>query len=297
MQISIVADGIINENIHNTKDALKERLGIFKSGGINCIDYTVAHKPITCSETWVDMMAEAINESGVCVSQTHGPVVGSFSSENGRCEWQLCDEERKRLKFAFVSANRYGCKNMVIHPHTMWPVWDNKFLKKCRSVNIEFFKMALEWAYKYDVDICLENMITTEKLYGYCANPVELKELHDLLNNKKIKYCVDTGHANYSGYATDDVIEILGEDVKVLHIQDNFGNNDGHCMPPFGNIDWQKTAKALARINYSGNINFEINGERMYGLDDDAKIAYLHFAGDMGRYIERLIIRYKRDIK
>ena len=68
-------------------------------------------------------------------------------------------------------------------------------------------------------------------------------------------------------------------------------------MPPFGSIDWQKTAKALARINYNGNINFEINGERMYELDDDAKIAYLHFAGDMGRYIERLITRYKRDIK
>lgn len=90
------------------------------------------------------------------------------------------------------------------------------------------------------------------------------------------------------------MINILGGDIKVLHIQDNFGTNDGHCMPPFGNIDWNLFAKVLADVGYNGTINFEINGGRMQTLDDIAKVAYLKFVKSMGEYIIRMINEYKR---
>lgn len=289
--ISINIDCVINPNIHNTKELLKDRLELFKAAGITCLDYMPAHRIITDSEQWVAVSANALSEAGMRVTQTHTPIIGTIDTSSGDFVWEFTDEDKKWLELSFKSNAAYGCHNTVIHPFSPYPVWNDRFLKDTRNVNIEYFKYALEYAHKYDVNICLENMasVANPEIYYYCSNPIELKDLHDILNDERIKYCVDTGHAHYAGNDTADLIEILGSDIAVLHIQDNFGINDGHCLPPFGNIDWEKTAKALKKVGYKGTINFEINGGRAYTLDDEAKIAYLTFAKEMGKYIERLM--------
>ena len=44
------------------------------------------------------------------------------------------------------------------------------------------------------------------------------------------------------------------------HIHDNFGNSDAHTLPFCGKVEWEKVMKALADIDYRGDLNYEASG-------------------------------------
>ncbi len=288
LDISINIDGIITSEC-DTKEKIKSGLKMFKDAGINYLDCNCAYNQLSCTDKWIDNFKNALAETEMKVGQTHTPILGQINTERGSAEWRMSDDEKKRAETAFKSTAEWGCKNTVVHPHTAWPSWNNKEFTLYRQMNIDFFKYMLEFAYKYNVNICLETLAPLHGMRNYCDNPAELKELHDVLNDEKIKYCVDTGHVNLSGYDIAETIKMLGSDVSVLHMQDNFKTNDGHCLPPFGNTDWKSVAKALTEIGYSGTLNFEINGVRMHFMDNEAKLSYLKFACEMGMFIKRLM--------
>ena len=170
--------------------------------------------------------------------------------------------------------------------------FDENLCDKVIEANVEFFTEVLEYAKKYDVNICLETMLDVSwrgKVYKqYFTNPVHLKKLHDALNDEHIKYCVDTGHLNVSGgMKVGDGIRILGGDIAALHIQDNQGGTDGHCLPPFGDIDWYDTISALEQTGYEGNYNFEVNG-RADVFDNQGKLAYMKYAKEVSDFFNRI---------
>ena len=50
----------------------------------------------------------------------------------------------------------------------------------------------------------------------------------------------------------------IGDDLKVIHIHDNFGGaDDRHYYPFRGTIDWDLVIKALNEIGYKGTVNLE----------------------------------------
>ena len=44
------------------------------------------------------------------------------------------------------------------------------------------------------------------------------------------------------------------------HIHDNFGDNDTHTLPYYGNVKWESVMMALADIDYRGDLNYEASG-------------------------------------
>ena len=54
-------------------------------------------------------------------------------------------------------------------------------------------------------------------------------------------------------------IKVLGDDLKTLHIHDNYaGADDRHYIPFRGTIDWDKFIQGLNEIGYKGSINLEV---------------------------------------
>ena len=53
-------------------------------------------------------------------------------------------------------------------------------------------------------------------------------------------------------------VKLLGDDLKVLHVHDNYGGaDDRHYFPFRGNIDWAQFVQALNEIGYKGVMNME----------------------------------------
>lgn len=55
-------------------------------------------------------------------------------------------------------------------------------------------------------------------------------------------------------------MEKLGDRLRVLHIQDNFGVLDNHVVPGRGVIDWPAFMKVFRESGYQGTFNFEVDG-------------------------------------
>ena len=271
-----------------------EAFELIKASGLDCVDWTLGFSEYSYSNEWVEKFDNACKKFGIELGQTHTWVEIGTVIENGEVKYVMSEDDKKKLEFSIKSTRCCGCKNTVIHPLSLPDVWDDKYRLKCRQMNIEFFEYVLNFAHKYDVNICLETMAPHGENYAYCANPIELKDLHDVLSDEKIKYCVDTGHVFASGHDVADAIELLGDDIATLHLQDTYIGQDRHNLPPFGEIDWEEVCKALANIGYTGILNFEILGGKVVKLDRDAQLAYLKYCAEMGKYFNRLIDRHRK---
>ena len=71
----------------------------------------------------------------------------------------------------------------------------------------------------------------------------------------------------------------------MVHINDNFAEDDVHLAPFLGRIDWQQTMKALKEIGYSGSMNLEV---KCNALPMELRESYAAYMAASGRYLIRL---------
>lgn len=293
LEPSISIDGVVSKGEDQTKELTKKQLSLIKRAGISHVDFGIEYGSIAYTDKcdrWIKEFGEACRETEIEVFQTHTPSYRGFKLLNGALCLDIGENEEKYLDIAIRSTAEWGAKYTVVHPCTTYSDWHEDCYESCVNMNVDYFKMLLEKAYKYDVTICIETMAYFGKPYAYCAKPYELLELKNRINDEKIKFCVDTGHVHFAGENVEQAIELLGNDLAVLHLQDNSGLNDDHNILPFGRIDWKKVAEALRKVQYGGTLNFEVQGGRLKFLDDQAKLAYLTFTKEMADYLKRLIL-------
>jgi len=78
------------------------------------------------------------------------------------------------------------------------------------------------------------------------------------LNSEWFIGCLDIGHAYVVDEDPASFIESLGANrLQSMHLHDVDGINDNHTLPYQGKIDWESVMRALARIGYTGELNYE----------------------------------------
>lgn len=124
-----------------------------------------------------------------------------------------------RLEQAYEGCKRLGAKHMVVHsghlPIIYFPEWHI-----ARSV--EFWKRYMETKPE-TFNIYIENVLDDE--------PESMTEIVEKIGDKRVKLCLDVGHANVaqkSEYEVTDWIKIMGRHIGHLHIHNNNGKKDLH---------------------------------------------------------------------
>lgn len=159
---------------------------------------------------------------------------------------------------AIDAAAILGVDYAVIHPNT-YTVPLKRFNRKAEydsvMAHLSPFK---EHADKAGVNMVVENMRIVHKsvmVHRYCDSPDELCEITDALG---AGVCWDFGHANIEGLKQSEAISYVGSRLKVLHINDNAGEEDIHVPPFCGNVDWKDAMQGLKSIGFKGLLNYEI---------------------------------------
>lgn len=153
-----------------------------------------------------------------------------------------------------------GAKAMVVHPIKGCPEGVDEF-----ELNIGYFNSLLPYCKKYNIKIAVENMFIEDEKRGHlvssvCGMAEEHKAMCDALDKEWFVACLDIGHSGLSGDEAYRAIHMLGhEKLKALHVHDNDYRTDLHTLPYMGKIDWDRTLKALAEIDYDGDFTFEID--------------------------------------
>lgn len=243
-------------HLHEIFD-LKKTIDILAAAGYDAIDFSQSEKSVYEADLGKDYYTEIrkyAEDKGVYFNQSHAPFASSFQ-----------DEERTKKRFREIvesieRASFLGIENIIVHPcqHLEYAKEGNP--EKLFEYNMDFYKKLIPYAEEYGVKIAVENMwqYTGYINHSTCSRPDEFIRYVDELNNDSIVACLDIGHAALVREDPDLFIKKLGNKrLKCLHVHDVDGTNDSHTLPYYGKINWDKVMKALAEIDYKGDLTFE----------------------------------------
>jgi sugar phosphate isomerase/epimerase len=151
-----------------------------------------------------------------------------------------------------------GAPMIVVHPccHLKYAEDDNA--EKLFDYNFNFYKRLIPYAREFGIKIAIENIGRD----SVTSTPERLNKLFDALNDPVFTICFDVGHCLFQGVDPADAIRAIGDRLVhgCTHVHDNFGDKDSHTLPYYGNVEWESVMKALADIDYKGDLNYESAG-------------------------------------
>ncbi|MCQ2427044.1 MAG: sugar phosphate isomerase/epimerase [Clostridia bacterium] len=243
-------------------------------------------------KSWVESTAALIKAYGLKVGQCHA-------------HWRLKDEiaedfginpPTKTTLRCFEASEMLGTHRLVFHPLERWMPLDtncpaDEARERILKANAVHFGEMLPEAEKHGVEIHIENLFDHKKKYGIygesfpCGTAEDLIAIGDMIGSDRIRFCLDTGHANINGLDVPAMIRKLGKRLGSLHLNDNFGHigpvyEDLHLFPGYGLLDWKEIFAALEETGYDGTINCEPNGQ-LGRMPRDIRVSQLKAAREI----------------
>lgn len=140
-------------------------------------------------------------------------------------------------------AKTYGIRKVVMH------ITGGNTPPEMSQVGVDFIEQVLNYCENRKIELCLENL--------RCLPYLEF--IYSNLKSPYLKFCFDTGHANYmTKNAMKFPWDIYGKYLSCLHLNDNNGTKDSHSIPFKGSIDWNLLIKDICSWNSGINLTLEV---------------------------------------
>ncbi len=268
---------------------MEQAVSMCSQAGYQYLDANISrtcrpHQPLTQYnwEHWAENIRQLGEELGVSFIQSHsywieGNCIGEDLMQK---DPELSDELMKR---SVLAAQRLGVKWAVVHPVTV-RMGKGYHYKKSFMYNREYYKRWGEFYANHHVGMAIENLFCGHETFYYCADPDELLELVESIDNPAVQICIDTGHAHLTGLDTAAFIRKAGMHLKATHIADNHQNRDEHFAPFNGTIDWPAVLTALREMHYQEAFAFEIHNLTS-AYPAQVQKSLVQFSCDLGKYL------------
>ena len=139
-----------------------------------------------------------------------------------------------RLNQAYDVCRRLGISRMVVHsgyvPFVFFKSWQ-------KEQSVKFWNEYMDDK-PDDFNIFIENVLEDE--------PYMMLEMIENMDDKRVRLCLDTGHANVAG--SPDIrkwFEVLGKHIGAIHLHNNNGMADEHNPPDKGNMNMAKVMEYI----------------------------------------------------
>ncbi|MEL7609676.1 MAG: sugar phosphate isomerase/epimerase [Bacillota bacterium] len=219
---------------------------------------------------------------GVIFRQSHLPYYDIFA-DNDSDKVKTMEELIRR---SIIASAMLGVEWTVTHPGTVYSAGPDMSVSLER--NVEYYSVHVETARKCGMGIALENEFEYRSApyqHMFCASAYELVQLVDSLGDPKhVGVCYDFGHGNLVGGFHRQSLNIIGQRLQAIHVQDNHGLDDEHLMPFHGNINWEDAMAGLADIDYKGDLTYEIQEFGRY-FPNDRKYLVIEYSLRVGQVL------------
>ena len=228
------------------------------------------YTPMLTDSGWEKNIADyldAVSKAGMSVKYTHLPYDYPTS---GDAEKMAIYQTAVRRAVDLTAS--VGAFSTALHAYNELTTDYDPLAEHRKS--IEFLSPIVEYANQKNVRIALENMNgagqkAPQKLRRYATDYADLIHLADDLGTG---ICWDTGHGYLSMQNIEKALESIGERLLMIHVDDNFGDDDVHLPPFFGKVDFESTVQTLRKIGYQGDMYLEVRCEYR---PDSMKKAYV----------------------
>ena len=262
--------------LSTTTDVLSEHFGMKKTvdilskAGYDAADFSAFKEEFYGDahdrDFYIEMRKYA-EDKGLVFNQAHAPL------RTSDIDAVKSEKIFKDVVNALKNASYLGAKIIVVHPnrHINYAKRENR--EAVFESNMEFYSRLIPYCEEFEIKVALENLWLYPQNewylkngwgkidYSVCGHPEEFVRYVDSLNNDCLVACLDIGHAMLVNEDAADFIKILGNKrLKALLVHDVDGFVDSHTLPFFGITDWDSVTKALAQIDYKGDITYEADG-------------------------------------
>jgi sugar phosphate isomerase/epimerase len=231
------------------------------------VDMVNTHLGGASLETQFGGFKKALVELGAFCGQAHSCVPNALIED----DWA---PYQKMVAAELEMCNYLGIPWIVVHPGINPGNTRDEFFDK----NRDWYRSLMPLAEKWGVEILSENIGSHGDIYYFIRDGRELRALVDHVSHPLFGACWDAGHANHHRqFCQYESITALGDKLKAVHIQENFGSfsmpepfgwkPDLHQIPFFGNTNWDSVMQGLLDINYKGTFNFEVDSPRLSPYD------------------------------
>lgn len=245
----------------------EERIKILKEVGFDCV-ITNADPKFIAQNGSIKQQVKLFKQYNIKLSTLHM----QYNSSELPYFWTKGKKgknmERKLIKDVKL-AYKYGFKYVVTH------------LKGIPSqTGLNRLKRVLRECKKLDICLAVENTESTA-CFTYAL---------DNIKHENLKFCYDVGHNNCF-YPQIDFLDVYGNILVCLHLHDNDGKTDDHTLNKYGTIDWQNVAEKLAKINYDGNLDYEV---MMIKRGNETELQVAQEVYKQACQLEKMIEKYRK---
>lgn len=230
-----------------------------------------------------------VEARGAAINQSHAPFCSG--------ERYLSDFVPKFPRIIEFSA-MLGAKCIVVHPmHESGYYYKDK--DRIFDLNMKMYSSLAPIAKNAGIKIGIENMWEYRSVSGIicdsaCSDPADMNRYFDTLGDKDaFTVCFDVGHAALTGREPDDCIRVIGDRIGALHVHDVDYVSDLHTIPGLGKIDFDAVARALADINYTGDLTLEADAF-LKRLDVELLPSALKLMNDIAHRLARKVESCRR---
>ncbi len=206
----------------------------------------------------LDQRAELAARAGIPIGTMHLPY--NYPRSGTAEEWELF---RKASFRAIDQTKRIGASCAAIHPRSYTTSqYDAEAEYEAARA---FLQPYCEYAQQQGVKLAIEIMRGAGRsapahLRRFGTEVDDLIRLADELGEG---VCWDTGHAHISMQDQYQSLRKIGSRLRLIHVNDNFAEDDIHLAPFLGTVDWQGFVQGLKEIGYQGDMNLEVSCKRM----------------------------------
>ena len=266
----------------------KGGLTMLKQVGFDAVDYSLdvgfksSCEPVLSTDEEIFEFYRDVrrhmDEIGIVASQAHAPCF------NHKTEEEAYTPERIELyKRAIRVCAILGAPYIVIHP-PFYGVLTSEYEKGKRTTK-KLYDALTETLEECNVKLGVENMFWYDYTHYYysstsCSSGLDLIDYVEMMNSDRYCVCLDIGHASVVGLDPVNMIRQVSKRLELLHVHDNFGPYDSHCIPGECSTKWPEVIKTLREVRYKGVFSMEL---AIFGkaaaidpslVEDYARIAY-----------------------
>lgn len=238
-------------------------------------------------EKHAEKVLPIVQKYGLHFHQAHAPFPSNIPG-NEEYNRRTLAGIRKSLEVAGF----LGVSQVVVHPFKT-PAGESR--EAVKEANARFYGSLAETAQKAGVRVAVENVwdwndyskVDRKMIPIGCADAEEMAELIDRLGTELFTVCLDIGHCGLVGFRAEDAIRTLGHKrLGALHVHDNDGRSDLHCLPYTVGccIDWQAVTDALGAIDYAGYFTLEADAFISQGTPDTIPVM-LEYSAKLARVL------------
>ncbi len=264
---------------------------MIKVAGFDAYDFSMfanleqAGHPLSGSDylSYASWLAQISQEAAIRCNQAHAPFPSYKVADPAYNE-----KIRPLLVRAMEVAATLGAEVIIVHPIALPDPAEQL------EINLDLYHYLEPHCQRLGIKVALENMfgydpVAKQLVANVCSTGPDFVDYLDRFSPDSFTACLDLGHCGLVGADAATMVRELGhERLLSLHVHDNDNISDLHMVPLIGRLDWPKITRALAEIDYQGDLTLEADG---FLVNVPTKflprsLAYMH---EVGRHLISMI--------